>query len=135
MAGVSFPTRPIGVLLVGCTDEAAAMAKNALAAHPFEVVHVTDLENLTDPLRRAVDIVLLAVPPPSSPTTPRQVWLDVPILAIVDPQDTDAELRSLEEGALDWVTGDELRPEILPRAIRYVLDRHRLERELQRMAH
>src|SRR5688572_15043632 len=135
MAGVSFPTRPIGVLLVGCTDEAAAMAKASLAAHPFDVVHVSDLEDLSDPLRRAVDVVVLAVPPPASPTTPRQVWLDVPILAVVDPRDDDAELRSLEEGALDWVTTDELRPEVLPRAIRYVLDRHRLERELQRMAH
>jgi two-component system, cell cycle response regulator len=130
----SFPTRPIGVLLVGSSDAAAARIRSALAGHPFDVVHVTDLEDLSDPLRRAVDIVLLSVPPPS-PTTPRQVWLDVPILTIVEPDDDDAELRSLEEGALDWLTTDELRPDLLPRAIRYVLDRHRLERELQRMAH
>ena len=111
------------------------MARAALRDLPFDVVHVSDLEDLSDPLRRAVDVVLLAVPPPSSPTTPRQVWLDIPILAVVDPTDEDAELRSLEEGALDWVTTDDLQPQVLPRAIRYVLDRHRLERELQRMAH
>ena len=134
MAASSFPTRPIGVLLVGSTDATADAVKAALAASPFDVSHVTDLENLNDAARRAVDVVLLTVPPPSA-TTPRQVWLDVPILTIVDAADADAELRSLEEGALDWVTHEELTPEILTRAVRYVLDRHRLETELQRMAH
>ncbi|MPZ72203.1 MAG: diguanylate cyclase, partial [Nitriliruptorales bacterium] len=96
--------------------------------------HVTDLDSLNDPSLRGVDVVLLSIPLPS-PTTSRQVRFDVPILTIVEAADEDAELGSLEEGALDWVTHDELRPEILPRAIRYVLDRHRLETELQRMAH
>jgi two-component system cell cycle response regulator len=122
------------VLLVGSTDETAAVVTAALAGRAFEVNHVTELDHLPDPLRRGVDVVLLAVPPPS-PVTPRQIWLDVPILTIVDSADPDAELRSMEEGALDWITYEELRPEVLPRALRYVLDRHRLETELQRMAH
>ena len=134
MAASSFPTRPIGVLLVGSTDATAAAVRTALGEHPFDVTHVTELDHLPDALRRGVDVVLLAVPPPS-PVTPRQIWLDIPILTIVDAGDPDAELRSMEEGALDWITHEELRPEVLPRALRYVLDRHRLETELQRMAH
>jgi two-component system cell cycle response regulator len=134
MAASSFPTRPIGVLLVGSTEATAALVRDALTERPFEVSHVTDLDHLPDALRRGVDVVLLAVPPPSA-VTPRQIWLDIPILTIVRADDPDAELRSMEEGALDWITYEELRPEVLPRALRYVLDRHRLETELQRMAH
>ena len=134
MAASSFPTRPIGVLLVGSTEATAAAVREALATRPFDVSHVTNLDHLPDALRRGVDVVLLAVPPPSA-VTPRQIWLDIPILTIVRADDPDAELRSMEEGALDWITYEELRPEVLPRALRYVLDRHRLETELQRMAH
>ena len=135
MSSLSLPTGPIEVLLVDCAEGAEAAVRAALAGRPFALTHLENLSGDSEPLRdRPVDIVLLAVPMASSPT-PRQIWLDVPVLAIIDSGDQDAELRALEEGALDWVTREELRRDTLPRAIRYVLDRHRLETELQRMAH
>ena len=128
-------TGPLQVLLVDSTPGALEAVREALAGRHLAVSHVDCLDGVgEDPPRGGVDIVLLAVPL-TSDTTPRQLWLDVPVLAIVDKDDQDAELRALEEGALDWVSRSELRPETLPRAIRYVLDRHRLEGELQRMAH
>jgi two-component system cell cycle response regulator len=127
-------TRPIEVLLVDESPDGESAVRAALSASSLSVSRVAAVPTAGEDLgRRMVDIVLLAVPPTSA--TPRHVWLDVPVLAIIDAGDEDAELRAMEEGALDWVTRDELRPEILPRAIRYVLDRHRLETELQRMAH
>lgn len=129
------PTGPLEVLLVDDTPGALDAVRAALEGRALALSHVECLKDAPEGLRhRAIDLVLLAVPMSSS-TTPRQVWLDVPVLAIIEPGDQDAELRALEEGALDWVTRDELRPDCLPRAVRYVLDRHRLESELQRMAH
>lgn len=128
-------TGPIEVLIVDDAPGAEAAVRAALHGRPFNVSHIQTLACDPEPLRRRqVDIVLLAVPM-SSPTTPRQIWLDVPVLAVISSDDEDAELRALEEGALDYVTRAEVRPDTLPRAIRYVLDRHRLETELQRMAH
>jgi two-component system, cell cycle response regulator len=131
----AWTTRPIEVLLVDDNPAGVSAVQAALAQTPFVLSHVAALPVAGESMgRRMVDLVLLAVPPVGS-TSPRQVWLDVPVLAIIDERDDDSELRAMEEGALDWVARDELRPEILPRAIRYVLDRHRLETELQRMAH
>lgn len=135
MAMTSALAGPIEVLLVDDAPGAQAAVRAALQGRPFHVSHVATLACDPEPLRRQqVDIVLLAVPM-SSDTTPRQLWLDVPVLALISADDEDAELRALEEGALDSVTRDEIRADVLPRAIRYVLDRHRLETELQRMAH
>ena len=127
-------TGPLQVLLVDDCAETAAAVEVALRGRGMEVTHLHRLTMDKEQRRTQVDIVLLAVPLETS-TSPRQLWLDVPVLAILDEGDEDGELRALEEGALDWVTREDLRPEILPRAIRYVLDRHRLETELQRMAH
>ena len=120
------------MLLVDSTPGAEDAVREALLGRHLTVSHVDCLSDKRP--AGAVDIVLLAVPM-TSDTTPRQLWLDVPVLAIVDIDDQDAELRALEEGALDWVSRTEMRADTLPRAIRYVLDRHRLESELQRMAH
>jgi two-component system, cell cycle response regulator len=127
-------TRPLQVLLVDDCPGSAVIVETALAGRAMQVTHLDRLSMDTPNRPASVDIVLLAVPMPSS-TSPRQLWLDVPVLAILDRDDQDAELRALEEGALDWVTREELRADTLPRAVRYVLDRHRLETELQRMAH
>jgi two-component system, cell cycle response regulator len=131
----AWTTRPIEVLLVDDAPGGMSAVEAALADTPFVLSHVAALPGPGESLgRRMVDLVLLALPPASA-TSPRQLWLDVPVLAILDDKDDDSELRAMEEGALDWVTRAEIRPEILPRAIRYVLDRHRLESELVRMAH
>ena len=127
-------TGPLQVLLVDSTPGAEDAVREALRGRHLTVSHVDSLSREEGVPAQAVDIVLLAVPM-TSETTPRQLWLDVPVLAIVDIDDQDAELRALEEGALDWVARSELRADTLARAIRYVLDRHRLEGELQRMAH
>ena len=134
MAPASPSTGPLQVLLVDDNPTSAAAVAAALEGRALQLTSVDRLGTDNDQRPAQVDIVLLAVPM-SSEFSPRQLWLDVPVLAIVDAEDQDSELRALEEGALDWVTRDELRADILPRAVRYVLDRHRLETELQRMAH
>ena len=134
MTSTSLATGPIQVLLVDDCPGTAATVEAALAGRAMQLTHVDRLTTDRDDRPPQVDIVLLAIPMTSG-TSPRQLWLDVPVLAILEGDEQDAELRALEEGALDWVTRDELRSDLLPRAIRYVLDRHRLEGELQRMAH
>ena len=132
MAG--FLTRPIELLLVDDTPGSEGAVREALAGQPFHLTHADCINTAQEPLQRQnIDLVILAVPPRTE--GPRQLWLDLPVLAIVDAAEEDADLRALEEGALDWVTREELLPSVLPRAVRYVLDRHRLESELQRMAH
>ena len=131
----TWTTRPIGVLVVDDCPQGEAAVRSALAGRPFTVARVDTLPGAEEPLKREqIDVVLLAVPPVAEAGA-RHVWLDVPVLALIHADDEDAELRAMEEGALDWLTRQELRPDVLPRAIRYVLDRHRLETELQRMAH
>src|SRR5687767_473155 len=111
----SLSTGPIEVLVVDDAPGAEAAVRAALEGRPFNVSHISSLACDPEPLRRQqVDIVVLAVPM-SSPTTPRQIWLDVPVLAVISPHDEDAELRALEEGALDYVTRDEIRRDTLPR--------------------
>ena len=129
-----FATRPIEVLLVDDAPGSADAVRVALADQHFRLHHSSTISEAAGPLQRHdVDVVLLAVPPSSA--GPRHLWLDLPVLAIVDASEPEADLRALEEGALDWVTRQEVHPSVLPRAVRYVLDRHRLESELQRMAH
>ena len=129
-----YATRPIEVLLVDDTPGAVEAVSVALSGQPFRLHHSATVSAAAGPLQRHdVDVVLLAVPPPSA--GPRHLWLDLPVLAIVDADEPEADLRALEEGALDWVSRQEIHAGVLPRAVRYVLDRHRLEGELQRMAH
>lgn len=57
---------------------------------------------------------------------------DVPVVAVVDPGDGDAVAGALAAGARDYLLGPAPEPEVARRAVRYALERSRLQAELHR---
>ncbi|AZH25448.1 ATP-binding response regulator [Haloplanus aerogenes] len=56
----------------------------------------------------------------------------LPIVVLTGLTDDETALRSIQEGAQDYLLKDHLEGELLERAIRYALERHRQERRLER---
>lgn len=57
---------------------------------------------------------------------------DVPVVAIVDQSDGGAAAAALAAGARDYLLGPALEPEVARRAVRYALERSRMQAELHR---
>jgi two-component system cell cycle response regulator len=123
-------TRPIDVLVVGADDSAVGRIRAALPAELF-AVHAP---NAGGAVEDAIDVVLLDLAADGQ-SLEHLALSHVPVVALTPPADRDAELRALEQGALDTIGTDELSGRALARALRYALDRHRLEAELQRVGH
>ena len=59
---------------------------------------------------------------------------DVPVVAIIGSGDGNAASAALAAGARDYLLGPVLEPEVVRRAVRYALERSRLQAELHRHA-
>jgi signal transduction histidine kinase len=56
----------------------------------------------------------------------------VPVVVLTGLTDDETALRAIQEGAQDYLLKDSLDGELLERAVRYALERHRQERRLER---
>jgi signal transduction histidine kinase len=56
----------------------------------------------------------------------------VPIVVLTGLTDDETALRAIQQGAQDYLLKDHLEGELLERAVRYALERHRQERRLER---
>lgn len=106
----------------------------------FHLVTETTVENgFSHLVKGDVDLVLLDVDRPDARgldivTSFLDERFDVPLVVLTGAEDGDFGVHAVERGAQDYLIKGALNPEILRRAVRYALERHRLIRELKRRA-
>ncbi len=121
------------------TDRAALEDRCRTAFHPWRVTGVATLaEAITKLTDAPFDLVLLDLDLPDSHGIETFARLHtcaprVPVLVLVPSDDEEALGRAaIERGAQDYLTKTAVDASLLSRAIRYALERARLQRELQR---
>jgi signal transduction histidine kinase len=108
-----------------------------------EITHVESLAAAVDHLdAAAVDLVLLDLGLADSRGIETLERLNdrideadvppLPIVVLTGLTDDETALRAIQEGAQDYLLKDHLEGELLERAVRYALERHRQERRLER---
>jgi diguanylate cyclase (GGDEF)-like protein len=108
----------------------------------FTVTVAESLKLVLETLRSApddVDVVLLDLSLPDSQglETFRAVHAlapAVPILVLSGMNDESVALKAVNEGAQDFLRKDRVDSELLPRAIRYAMERHRLLEQVRQLA-
>ncbi|MCA9657718.1 MAG: response regulator [Myxococcales bacterium] len=107
-----------------------------------ELIHADRLEQAVRHLAEhsaAVDVALLDLNLPDSRglATVRAVVesaSDVPVIVVTGLEDEDMALAAVNSGAQDYLVKGAVDEVVLRRAIRYAIERHRLERERARLA-
>lgn len=130
----------IRVLLVEDSATDALLLQEALSDIPGIEYAVTHVERLADCLARLreekFDVVLLDLGLPDSrgaETFARlhQEEVSVPVLVLTGLDDESTGMKTLQEGAQDYLIKHQLQGSLLGRSIRYAIERHRLTTELR----
>jgi diguanylate cyclase (GGDEF)-like protein/PAS domain S-box-containing protein len=130
---------PVRILLVEDSLEQAALVREMLAAVPdthFELEHSRRVgDGLEHLVARTPDVILLDLGLPDSDGLDgvervRSVVPEVPIVVVTNRQDEAVAARALAFGAQDYLIKRELNPRVLARAMRYAIERGRVERAL-----
>jgi signal transduction histidine kinase len=135
---------PTSVLLIEDEPVDAELVRRGLAAPADERIrleHVSALQAGIDRLAKGdVDAVLLDLNLPDSRGIDTVVRLrehdaDVPIVVFTVAGDEETAVAALGAGAQDYLVKDELGGSLLQRSIRYAIERRRIARENERLAH
>ena len=128
---------PIKILLVeDDADDARLIHDDLENASPVQLVHVTRLAEAEQKLgERRFDVVLLDLFLPDSKglETLRSIHARsaaLPIVILTGLDDEEMGLKAVESGAQDYLMKGEINSRVLIRAIRYAMDRKRLEDQL-----
>lgn len=134
----------IPVLLISEDQAEIAELEKLFADLPFTLRHAGSPDLAVQYLREDshednIEVVLLDLAlEPSSPTysvLSRVGARRLPMVAITAPGDSEPELSAVAEGAHEHVRRDEMTSPLLLRCLRFAMDRHRLEMEIERLAH
>jgi PleD family two-component response regulator len=120
------------VLVVDAHESADRIAEE-LTREGMSVERAADLDACVDRLDRGgVDVLLLALDgAPEALAVVRGHAADVPVVVMTEPgQEASAE-AAIRAGAEDRLTRGELPDSMVPRLVRYAVERHRLRRELR----
>ncbi len=129
------------VLLVEDSRTYATLVRKTMAkpgADRFAFAHVERLSEAVTTLKGDhVDVVLLDLTLPDSDGLETVVRVHegaprVPIVVLTGTDDTTLALKAIHAGAQDYLVKERLDRDLLGRAIRYAIERHRLQVELQR---
>lgn len=105
---------------------------------PLELEKVVRLEAALDCLRRQPwDIVLLDLGLPDSQGTDTLVRLrsqapEVPVVVLTGLNDETVGVKALQDGAQDYLVKNQVQGPLLAKAIRYAMERHRMEQAMKR---
>jgi diguanylate cyclase (GGDEF)-like protein len=132
---------PIRILLVGQAKEACRIRflLDAENSRQFHIAHVPQLDLAAERLSdESADILLLDV---GAQNPERRAFVqsarvtapDTPMVVLSEDDDQPLALESLRLGAQDFVTKDRMRPEELVRAMRFAIERHKLQKNLQNL--
>jgi len=136
-------TLPIRVLLVEDNPGDARLIRETLleANHGgFALTHVTRMADALAQLSPAAfDIVLLDLSLPDSHgiDTCQQLLneeADVPVIVLTGMDDESLSVTAVQEGAQDYLVKGQVTAQLLARAIRYAIERHRLQATLRSLS-
>lgn len=132
----------VNVLLVEDNPGDAWLLRDILknGSRKFQVVHVETLkEALKQMSEQTYDLVLLDLSLPDAHgldtvTRVRTAAPDVPIVVLTGFADESFSLNAVREGAQDYLVKGQIDRNLLVRAMRYAIERHRLQGERKRAA-
>ncbi len=138
------PTNALKLLLVEDDPDDAYLIREALAesgeASNFDLVHVQRLDEAIEHLgRESFDAIVLdlSLPDCTGLDTLHRVedqTSKVPIVVLTGLGDQTAAIQAVDAGAQDYILKDQLSGQLLVRAIRYAVERHRLRVRLAEQA-
>jgi two-component system cell cycle response regulator len=127
--------RPIKVLLVESDDDYVAEVRGGLSRSLTGALELEAVSELSQALARlsqgGIDVILLALDLADSHgmvTFDRAYAFapDVPIIVITREPDEEAAIAAVQGGAQDYLVKTEITPNMLVRAVRHAIERHRL---------
>lgn len=133
---------PIRILLVGEAQDACQLRGLLDTEHsgPFHIVHVADLELAAERLcSDGADIFLVDLGEKQREgrafvQAARAAAPDTPMVILADFEDEPLALEVLRLGVQDFLAKERLERGPLVRALRYSMERHRLQRNLQNLS-
>jgi signal transduction histidine kinase len=139
---MSAETRRIHVLLIEDDDVDARIVQKMLSENVETRPQVTHVDCLTAGLehlhqQRDVDVVLLDLGLPESTglatlETFREQVSDVAVVVCTSADDRQVGLQAVQHGAQDYLVKGKVDADVLMRALTYAIERHRMQREMQR---
>jgi diguanylate cyclase (GGDEF)-like protein len=133
---------PLRILLVGKAKEACDL--RALLGQEnsggFQISHVAGLELAAERLSsEPADVMLLELETRQRQgrvfvQAARAAAPDTPIVILAESDDEALAVEALREGVQDFLTKDRLDRAVLLRALRYSIERHRLQKNLQNLS-
>jgi two-component system cell cycle response regulator len=133
---------PLRILLVGEARDACGLRGllgNDDSSH-FQIAHVAGLELAAERLSsEPADILLLELGPGQRQgrifvQAARAAAPDTPMVILAESEDESLAIEALRQGAQDFLTKDRLDRAVLVRALRYSIERHRLQKNLQNLS-
>lgn len=132
---------PINILLVEDSPVDVLLAKDALEdSQQFDVTVAERLGKALELLKkRAFDVLLLDLGLPDCQGLDtfiklRQDNSSIPVIVMTAKNDNELALRAVREGAQDYLVKNQVQGEILPRSIRYAIERQRSEMRIASIA-
>jgi len=137
------PKKPIRALLVDDDEEDLLILKRYLQALRSYNVEMrclgTEAEAMEEIQRGNLDIIFLDLNLGQGRDGLQLLGeldalpVDVPTIMVTGSGDQEKAVSAMKAGAYDYLVKDDISPEVLERALRNVLERHRLEQEKARM--
>lgn len=133
---------PLRILLVGEASDACGLRGllgNDDSSH-FQIAHVAGLELAAERLsNEPADVLLLELGAGQGQgrifvQAARAAAPDTPMVILAESEDESLAIEALRQGAQDFLTKDKLDRAVLVRALRYSIERHRLQRNLQNLS-
>ena len=128
------------VLLVEDSDADAKIIQSMLTAAPPKSFATESAKNLAQAIQRlscgGIDVVILDLSLPDSQGLDtflkiRNHVRDTPIVVVSGLGEESVAVESVKQGAQDYLVKDNLRRDLLQRALRYAIERHDLHRSLR----
>jgi two-component system cell cycle response regulator len=133
---------PLRILLVGEARDACGL-RGLLGnddSSQFQIAHVAGLELAAERLSsEPADVLLLELGAGQRQgrifvQAARAAAPDTPMVILAESEDESLAIEALRQGAQDFLTKDKLDRAVLVRALRYSIERHRLQMNLQNLS-
>lgn len=120
-------------------DRGGTLAPDGPPSFPIEVVRVAEVASgLAQLADGGIDVVLLEIQRRleglEALSTLHSRAPDVPVVVVTAPDDDAVGVDAVQRGAQDWLVSSQAEGTLLTRALRYAIERHRLQRTLRELS-